>query len=68
MIGSLNRILTALKIHLALLNVTANCTVDQTSSFGLYVATVNVCNFYKSNDCVRICALLTVSGCLTSAV
>jgi len=49
------------KIRLALLNVTTNCTIERTCCFGLYVATVVACNFYKSNDCVIICELLAVA-------
>jgi hypothetical protein len=60
-LGPLNRILAAPNTCLALLNVTTNCTIEKTCFFGLYVATVVACNFYKSNDCVIICALLTVA-------
>ena len=61
MIGPVNKILAAPKFRLALLNITTNCTIERTCFFGLYVTKVVACNFYKSNDCVIISALLTVA-------
>jgi hypothetical protein len=69
-IRSLNKILAAPNIRLVLSNVTATCTVDRTSCFGLYVATVCACNFYRSqllhkNLCTVDCDMIPcLAACL----